>query len=151
MPNYSILCSINKVILVAVVDIKWYGSTGVELTFKDATGRPDSVLLYRDSEPGLKIVSAERSWSFDADGAALRLVSEAYRIHLACWSETSAAIQGPGNSRDNVSGFDAGNLSRQLVREQLALEERALARRAMGSSREPDIWGGKRRGTVPQY
>ena len=69
--------------LVTVVNARWYGSTGVELTFKDAAGRPGSVLLYRDREPALEIVSTPRPWSFDADGEVLRLVSEAYRIHFA--------------------------------------------------------------------
>ena len=72
--------------LVTVVNAKWYGSTGVELTFKDAAGRPGSVLLYRDREPALEIVSTPRPWSFDADGEVLRLVSEAYRIHFAYMS-----------------------------------------------------------------
>ena len=69
--------------LVTVVDVKWFGSAVIELTYKDATGRLGSELLYRDREPTLEIVTVGRPWSFDSDGAMFRLVSEAYRIRLA--------------------------------------------------------------------
>ena len=68
---------------VTVVDVKWHGSAVVELTYKDASGRLGSELLYRDREPTIDIVTAGRPWSFDGDGALFRLVSEAYRIRLA--------------------------------------------------------------------
>ena len=68
---------------VTVVNVKWHGSDVVELTYKDGTGRPDNTLLYRDNEPTLEVVSAGRAWSFDGDGALLRLASEAKRIRLA--------------------------------------------------------------------
>ena len=69
--------------LVSVIDVKWYGSAVVELTYKDATGRLGSELLYRDREPTLEIATVGRPWSFDGDGALFRLASEAYRIGLA--------------------------------------------------------------------
>jgi SNF2 family DNA or RNA helicase len=69
--------------LVTVVDVKWHGSTVVELTYKDASGRLGSELLYRDREPTIDIAAAGRPWSFDGDGALFRLVSEAYRLRLA--------------------------------------------------------------------
>ncbi len=69
--------------LVTVVDVKWYGSSALELTYKDPSGRLGSELLYRDREPTIEIASVGRPWSFDADGVLLRLVSEAYRIKLA--------------------------------------------------------------------
>ncbi len=69
--------------LVTVVQARWIGSATLELTYKDAVGRLGSELLYRDREPTLEIAQAGRPWSFDADGAMLRLVSEAYRIRLA--------------------------------------------------------------------
>jgi len=69
--------------LVTVVDVAWYGSNVVELTYKDAGGHLGSELLYRDREPTLEIATAGRPWSFDGDGAMLRLVSEAQRIRLA--------------------------------------------------------------------
>src|SRR6266566_2251741 len=69
--------------LVTVIDVKRQGSICVELTYKDANGHFDSVLLYRESEPGIEIASEGLPWSFDADGATFRLTSEAYRINLA--------------------------------------------------------------------
>jgi len=69
--------------LVTVVDVAWYGSNVVDLTYKDAGGHLGSELLYRDREPTLEIATAGRPWSFDGDGAMLRLVSEAQRIQLA--------------------------------------------------------------------
>jgi hypothetical protein len=68
---------------VTVVDVKWYGSAVVELTYKDAFGHLGNELLYRDREPTLEIAAVGRPWSFDADGSLFRLVSEAYRIRLA--------------------------------------------------------------------
>jgi len=69
--------------LVTVIDVKWYGSAAVELTYKDPSGKPSVVLLYRDREPTLEIAETGRPWSFDGDGKLFRLVSEAHRINLA--------------------------------------------------------------------
>jgi SNF2 family DNA or RNA helicase len=69
--------------LVTVVDVQWHGSAVVELTYKDASGRLGSELLYRDRESTIEIASVGRPWSFDGDGSLLRLVSEAHRIRLA--------------------------------------------------------------------
>lgn len=69
--------------LVTVVDTKWHGSNAIELTYKDAAGRLGNELLYRDCEAALEVVQRGRPWSFDGDGALMRLVSEAYRVHLA--------------------------------------------------------------------
>ncbi len=69
--------------LVTVIDVKWYGSAAVELTYKDPAGKPSVVLLYRDREPTLEISEIGRPWSFDGDGSLFRLVSEAHRINLA--------------------------------------------------------------------
>jgi SNF2 family DNA or RNA helicase len=68
---------------VTVVDVTWHGSACAEVTYKDARGHPHSELFFRDREPSLEVVAAGHSWSFEADGGLLRLVSEAYRIHLA--------------------------------------------------------------------
>ncbi len=68
---------------VTVVAVQWYGSTAVDLTYKDAEGRPGTRLLYRDDEPTLTLVNAGRAWSFDGDGRLFRLVAEAHRIRLA--------------------------------------------------------------------
>jgi superfamily II DNA or RNA helicase len=69
--------------LVTVVNATWHGTSVVELTYKDSAGRLGHELLYRDREPTIEIASVGRPWSFDGDGALLRLVSEAYRIRLA--------------------------------------------------------------------
>jgi SNF2 family DNA or RNA helicase len=68
---------------VTVVDVQWHGSNAVTLTYRDAAGKVDHELLYRDREPTLDVVEQGRPWSFDGDGALFRLVSEAHRIRLA--------------------------------------------------------------------
>ena len=69
--------------LVTVVNVQWFGSEALELTYKDAGGRVANELLYRHDEPRLEIVQEGRPWSFDGDGHLFRLVSEANRIRLA--------------------------------------------------------------------
>jgi superfamily II DNA or RNA helicase len=69
--------------LVTVVDVEWHGDVAITLTYRDAAGHLGNEILYRDREPTLEIATAGRPWSFDGDGALLRLVSEAYRIRLA--------------------------------------------------------------------
>lgn len=68
---------------VTIVDVNWYGTTVVEITYKDESGHVGNTLLYRDQEPHLELVEKGRPWSFDADGAIFRLASEARRIQLA--------------------------------------------------------------------
>jgi SNF2 family DNA or RNA helicase len=69
--------------LVTVVNVQWFGSEALELTYKDAAGRVANVLLYRHDEPHIEVVEQGRPWSFDGDGSLFRLVSEAHRIRLA--------------------------------------------------------------------
>lgn len=69
--------------VVTVVNTQWFGSEGLELTYKTAEGRLGNELLYRHDEPRLEIVAAGRPWSFDGSGHLFRLVSEAHRIRLA--------------------------------------------------------------------
>src|SRR5579875_3850961 len=69
--------------LVTVVDVQWHGDVAITLTYRDAAGRLGNEILYRDREPGIEIATVGRPWSFDGDGSLFRLVSEAYRIHLA--------------------------------------------------------------------
>jgi SNF2 family DNA or RNA helicase len=68
---------------VTVVSVQWFGSDALELTYKTAVGKLANELLYRHDEPRLEVVEQGRPWSFDGDGAAFRLVSEAHRIRLA--------------------------------------------------------------------
>ncbi|RJR43449.1 MAG: DEAD/DEAH box helicase, partial [Desulfobacteraceae bacterium] len=69
--------------LVTVVNVQWFGSEALELTYKDPSGRVANELLYRHDEPRLEVVEEGRPWSFDGDGHLFRLVSEAHRIRLA--------------------------------------------------------------------
>ena len=68
---------------VTVVNVQWYGSEALELTYKTPAGKVANELLYRHDEPRLEIAEHGRPWSFDGDGALFRLVSEAQRIRLA--------------------------------------------------------------------
>jgi SNF2 family DNA or RNA helicase len=69
--------------LVTVVNVQWFGSDALELTYKDPSGRVANELLYRHDESRLEVVERGRPWSFDGDGHLFRLVSEARRIRLA--------------------------------------------------------------------
>ncbi|EQD35858.1 helicase domain protein, partial [mine drainage metagenome] len=69
--------------LVTIINVKWFGSEALELTYKTPNGKVANELLYRDAEPRLDLVEQGRPWSFDGDGALFRLVSEAQRIRLA--------------------------------------------------------------------
>ena len=68
---------------VTVVNVQWFGSEALELTYKTPDGKVANELLYRHDEPRLELVEKGRPWSFDGDGALFRLVSEALRIRLA--------------------------------------------------------------------
>lgn len=69
--------------IVTILDVKWHGSDVIEVTYKDASGRPANELLFRDREPSLEIVTQGTPFTFDGDGAQFRLASEARRIGLA--------------------------------------------------------------------
>ena len=69
--------------LVTGVNANWYGSSALELAYTTPEGKLGSEILYRDDEARLEMAEAGRRWSFDADGALFRLVSEARRIQLA--------------------------------------------------------------------
>ena len=66
-----------------VVNVEWFGDQAVKVTFEDSAGAVGNRLVYRNEEPSMEIVEAGRPWSFDGDGALLRLASEACRIRLA--------------------------------------------------------------------
>lgn len=68
---------------VTVIDVKTPAPSVAEVIYKDDSGRLGSELLFRDREPTLEIVQEGTPWNFEADGAMLRLVSEAYRIRMA--------------------------------------------------------------------
>jgi hypothetical protein len=65
-----------------IVQVARFGADALNLVFR-ANGRVGERLLYRGEETALELVEAGRAYGFDADGALLRLASEAYRIRLA--------------------------------------------------------------------
>ncbi len=69
--------------LVTVVNVQWFGSEAVELTYKSPSGKVANELLYRHDEERIEVVEQGRPWSLDGDGDLFRLVSEAHRIRLA--------------------------------------------------------------------
>lgn len=68
---------------ITVVSTKWYGSSSMEVFYKTNQGSTGSQILYRDDEGSLTLLEKSLPWSFDIAGDKMRLVSEAYRIHLA--------------------------------------------------------------------
>src|SRR4029077_13338278 len=59
-----------------------FGQDALNLVFR-VNGRVGERLVYRGDETVFEFVEAGRSYGFDADGALLRLASEAYRLRLA--------------------------------------------------------------------
>jgi hypothetical protein len=92
--------------LITVVDIKWYGSATLELTYKDPTGKPGVVLLDRDREPNLEIVENGRPLSFDGDRKHLRVVSKRQRGAMSPPATKQAAI---GNKRGDSAKANLQN------------------------------------------
>ncbi len=68
---------------VTIVDVHWYGSNVVEITYKDSSGDSETQLLYREDEPTIQVSTQHLPWSFDANPADMKLASEAYRISIA--------------------------------------------------------------------
>src|SRR6266516_5850614 len=77
---------------VSVLSVTRHGDIGVELVYRDTGGQVSSELLYQDDMERLEIVPADLPWSFGADGSLFRLVSEAYRIHLAYLFDPLVAV-----------------------------------------------------------
>ncbi len=68
--------------VVTAVAVEWFGNYALTLTYRTEDNILGDIMLYRDMEPNLKLVSSSQ-WTFDADPSELKLVSEAYRINLA--------------------------------------------------------------------
>jgi len=68
---------------VTIIEVKWWNSEAVEVTYKNNNDQLYKELLGRDKEAYLEIVTEDCPWSFKGDAARFRLVSEAYRIRLA--------------------------------------------------------------------
>ena len=65
-----------------VVQVARFGPDALNLVFR-VNGRVGERLVYRGDETAFEFLEAGRSYGFDADGALLRLASEAYRLRLA--------------------------------------------------------------------
>lgn len=77
---------------VEVVSIDWVGEQAINVVYRAQGGSVAETTLYRDDEHRLSIEARGRVWSFDADGALLRLVTEANRIKLAHYFDPYLAI-----------------------------------------------------------
>ena len=77
---------------VTVIHCDWIGTQAVTLTYRDAQGRTDQVVLTRDKEPSLSIVDRGAGPAFDGDPESWRLAAEALRIHYAALFDPMLAI-----------------------------------------------------------
>ena len=68
---------------VSIVAVKYYGNMAADVTYKDLAGRVHNKLIYQDAAKTLELSEKGLPWRFDGNGEMMRLVSEAYRIHLA--------------------------------------------------------------------
>lgn len=68
--------------VVEVVRVEWIGSDALSVVYRGVEA-PSEIVLFRDHEPRLELVQASRTFSFDGDGDAYRIASEAQRIRLA--------------------------------------------------------------------
>jgi SNF2 family DNA or RNA helicase len=65
-----------------IVQVTRFGPDALNLVFR-VSGRVGERLVYRGEEAGFEFLEAGRAYAFDADGALLRLASEAFRLRLA--------------------------------------------------------------------
>jgi len=77
---------------VQIVSVDWIGDQAINVVYRDHNGSIAESVLYRDDEHRLDVEQDGRPWSFDADGALLRLVTEANRIRLAHYFDPYLAI-----------------------------------------------------------
>ncbi len=77
---------------VQIVSVEWIGDQAVNVVYRNPDSGIAETTLYRDDEHRLSLDTAGRPWSFDADGALLRLVTEANRIKLAHYFDPYLAI-----------------------------------------------------------
>lgn len=77
---------------VQIVSVDWIGNQAINVVYRKPQDGVSETTLYRDDEPRLTIDTHGRSWSFDGDGALLRLVTEANRIELAYHFDPYLAI-----------------------------------------------------------
>jgi len=71
--------------LVTMVNVHWFGSTALELSYKTTTGEVANELLYSHDEPRVEIVELGRPWSFDGTNPAGTPVRPGLsRAHIPC-------------------------------------------------------------------
>ncbi|WP_170755620.1 helicase-related protein [Ruegeria lacuscaerulensis] len=75
-----------------VLSVDWIGDQAVNVVFRTNDGKVAESTVFRDDEHRLSLVKQGRNWSFNADGAMLRLVTEANRIRLAHFFDPYLAI-----------------------------------------------------------
>lgn len=75
-----------------IVSVDWIGDQAINVVYRDVNGAVAESVLYRDDEHRLHVEVNGRPWSFDGDGALLRLVTEANRIKLAHYFDPYLAI-----------------------------------------------------------
>lgn len=68
---------------VQIVAVRRYGNDAVEITYKANNGSLGNLMIYREDQELYSLAEKSAPWSFTADGNAVKLASEAYRIHLA--------------------------------------------------------------------
>ena len=86
LEEITVGCQLNGIAAketVTVIAVQWYGNAALEVTFKNSRGQLGSQILYRGDETTVDVLGDSLPWSFGADADKMRLVSEAYRIHLA--------------------------------------------------------------------
>lgn len=77
---------------VDVVAVEWIGNQAINVVYRTAAGTIGETTLFRGDEHRLAVQGRGRQWSFDGDGALLRLVTEANRIKLAHFFDPYLAI-----------------------------------------------------------
>ena len=90
--NGSSVSGIVSAQVVQVVSVERIGDQAINVVFRNPAGAVAEATLYRDDEHRLEIQVNGRPWSFDGDGALLRLVTEANRIKLAHYFDPYLAI-----------------------------------------------------------
>lgn len=66
-----------------IVSVDMVGNQAINVVFRVTNGNISETTLFRDDEHRLNLAEGGRNYSFEADGALVRLVTEANRIKLA--------------------------------------------------------------------
>jgi superfamily II DNA or RNA helicase len=80
------------VLPVTVVQVEWHGQNFVTVTIKDQSGRTEQVVVGRDKEIMIQVISAGTGPAFDGDAESWRIGAEALRIHYAALFDPMLAI-----------------------------------------------------------